>query len=308
MSQPGFSKRECEWVGSVALVAIQGDDGGYFRGAELEVEERGILGDTSGVNRLGNGDHADLQVPAQDDLRDGSAVFFRYGREHGITQKRTGLHEGTPRGETDVAGAAVVVERLALQVRMKLDLVHGGDDFGLGQEFVEVRDHVVADADGFDAAGALEFFHGAPRGLMLSFDGPVEEIEIKVVESEFGHAVLEGCFDTIGTDVVVPDLGGDEDFTAGNTALAHCLADAALVVVEGRSVDVTVTEIEGGADSAGGVSIDRDLEYAQTEPGHEEAIVQFGGGFEAGSDRRKSAREGRVAHGMHHAQQARAVK
>ena len=80
----------------------------------------------------------------------------------------------------------------------------------------------VGDADGANEALVHEFFHRAPgvenrRGHLVSAntgDGPVDEVQVEVVEAKVSEGLAEGGLDTVRGVLCVPELGGDEDVLA----------------------------------------------------------------------------------------------
>src|SRR5690606_21778819 len=134
--------------------------------------------------------------------------------------------------------------------------------------FQEVRD---ADARGEPAsADALERAPGLDVAILLR-RGPVDEVQVDVVEAQLLEALLDGA---IGVAVpVVPQLRGDEQFVARNSGCRDRPPDALLVAVDRRGVDVAVADFESVADDA--LRLDRvNLEYAETELGDGLAVVE----------------------------------
>ena len=126
---------------------------------------------------------------------------------------------------------------------MQLDLVDGGHGRAgrILQELLEVLDGKVADADGLDLARGgqlLQLLPGLdeiPVGKVLlavvgiGRAGPVHEVEVDVVGAEVAEGRVDACRDAVVPGVV--QLGGQEDFRAGDAGFFDAEADFVLVAV-----------------------------------------------------------------------------
>lgn len=131
----------------------------------------------------------------------------------------------------------------------------------------------VADPDGPHPALGIELLHILP-GLLPTLGRPVNQVEVDVVGAQPVQALLEGLPGPTGTDVVVPQLGGQEDVPALQPGIAHPLPHGLLIAVDHRRVDVAVPGLEGpGHRLAGGLPV-RGLEDAQSQLGNINPIVQ----------------------------------
>ena len=143
-------------------------------------------------------------------------------------------------------------QRRLLEVEVELDLVHGRDDVRLVEEPLQVRHLEVGDPDGVDPPVRVELLERAPgvhvavlRGL-----GPVDQVEVDVVQAQPPQARLERVEGTFVPLVVVPQLGRDEQILAGNPAGRERLADPRLVPVQRGGVDAAVAALDRGAHGA----------------------------------------------------------
>ena len=102
---------------------------------------------------------------------------------------------------------------------------------------------------------------------------PVDEEQVDLVEAERGHGPVEGAARVVGLVEAVVELGGDVELVAGDAGGGDRLADALLVLVHLRGVDVAVADLERLGDDLGGV-LRRDLEDAEAELGDLGAVVQ----------------------------------
>ena len=131
---------------------------------------------------------------------------------------------------------------------MDLDLVHGRDDGGLGQQPVEVIGHEVADADRADLAVGeqrLERPVGVDRAVELAGQRLVQDQQVDAVDAELAGALVERVEGFVVAVVADPHLGLDEHLVAVDAGAADGLADLALVGVGGGGVDVAVARRAG---------------------------------------------------------------
>ena len=134
--------------------------------------------------------------------------------------------------DVDVLLSGVLDQVVALENGVTLDLIDGRDDTGGVDDRLEVLDSVVGDTNG---AGLLlgELGHGLPGvnnrdavidqdvtvGVVaallqgevvvtgLEGDGPVDEVQVEVVELELRKAVVQGLLNNGGVVLGVPELG-----------------------------------------------------------------------------------------------------
>lgn len=127
---------------------------------------------------------------------------------------------------------AVVDKLRALEERVTLDLVGSGNDTSGVNDSVEVGNDEVGDADGAglglgqlghglpgvdDGDGVVDFDVAAGEGRALDEgeelaaglegDGPVDEVQVEVVEFQLRETLVEGFFDDLGVVLAVPELG-----------------------------------------------------------------------------------------------------
>ena len=76
-----------------------------------------------------------------------------------------------------------------------------------------------------------------------------------------------------GRGVLDPQLGGDEELVAGDSAGPDRRPDRFLVAVGGRSIQLAVTGCEGGFNRGLGFLV-RDLVDAEAEDRHLDAVVE----------------------------------
>ena len=69
------------------LVPVEGGNPCHFLIGETEIEDGDVLLDVVGIARTGNGHHAALQMPAEDDLHHRLAVPGGNVRQHRVAQQ-----------------------------------------------------------------------------------------------------------------------------------------------------------------------------------------------------------------------------
>ena len=72
----------------------------------------------------------------------------------------------------------------------------------------------------------------------------MHQIEVQVVSTEVLERSVNRRLDIFGIVAVVPQLGGNEDFGAGNAALLDGFTYSWFGPVDTRSIDVTVSSLE----------------------------------------------------------------
>ena len=124
--------------------------------------------------------------------------------------------------------------------RAELDLVDDRSRGGDPEQLVDLGDAEVGDADRAGVAALPGLLHARP-GPRRPTLRPVDDVQVDVVDAEPPEAVL-GLARRIG--VAREELGRDEHLLPGDAALAQRPADALLVAVGLRRVDVAVAELE----------------------------------------------------------------
>lgn len=120
--------------------------------------------DTCRCDGLGQ-DHDVLrhQVPKQD-VGDLQSVLFGDGRRGLVLPERgVGRSERRVRLDGDALGLAEVDELGLVVVQVKLELVHGGDNGGVGEDLAELRLRCVGDTDSLDFTWGRWSYDGLER-------------------------------------------------------------------------------------------------------------------------------------------------
>src|SRR5699024_3058214 len=146
---------------------------------------------------------------------------------------------------------------------------------GLGFELDEVLDAEVRGADGADPALVPQLDERLPGldGETLGGGGPVDEVEVDLLEAEIGHGRVEGGEGRVAALVLVGDLGGDEDVVPGEAGRLQGRADPGFVVVAAGGVDVAVSGFEGLHDHVGRDLV-LDLPHAVAELRDRTAVME----------------------------------
>src|SRR5215467_8547844 len=99
---------------------------------------------------------------------------------------------------------------------------------------------VVAHADGTTSSVAQQRLQRAPGFGAQSFDRPMDQVEIHVVEAELARASVKGAKRAVVAVVAVPQLGGDKDAVPRYCALSDRFANILLVAVDVSGVEVAI--------------------------------------------------------------------
>src|SRR5437899_13055228 len=119
-----------------------------------------------------------------------------------------------------------------------------------------------------------------PRLLSQTRHGPVDEVQIDVVEAELAATLLERPQRGLVALVVVPELGRDEDLFARDPALPNRGSEVALVPIQFRGIEQAVSDLEGGRDRVAGLLARAGLPHAEPEDRHRVAGVEGDAGRE----------------------------
>lgn len=132
---------------------------------------------------------------------------------------------------------------------------------------LEVADTYCADATVF-----VELLEGAPCVDVFAFDGPVNQIEVEIVELHFAQGFVEcgECF--FVAEIGVPDFGCDEKVAAWDAGFADALAGACFVAVDGCGVDAAIAESDGFFDGGHEFCAFFYFKYAESKDGHVDSI------------------------------------
>ena len=149
------------------------------------------------------------------------------------------------RGENDPFLIAILLELEGRQARVHLDLIRRRDDRRFLQENLEQCHREVRHSDGADLPRSQELLH-IPPGLDIRWAfavrdhlvvlsvglGPVDEVQIDIVDADLVERFLQGLGDFMV--VMVRKLGREEDLFARDTRLAERLSDLLLVRIPVR--------------------------------------------------------------------------
>src|SRR5262245_60390224 len=134
-----------------------------------------------------------------------------------------------------------------------------------------MSDGEVADADRPRLALAPQLFERTPTAKTLRHR-IVNQIEIDIIQLEAAQAVFE-C--PLGIRVIaIPQLRGNENLLSSDAARADRGADAFLVAVEGRSVDMAIAGLESRQHGGFALLAGRNLPHAQAELRNFPTVVQ----------------------------------
>ena len=163
---------------------------------------------------------------------------------------------------------------------MEFHLVDGRDRPAQLDQLLHVFGQEVGNADGTDTAVDEELFQGQPRILVLTVrgGGPVDQVEVQVIEAQLRQAGFEGGQRRVVTEIINPELGRDEQFVPGDPGFGQRAPGARLVAVDGGGVDAPVSGGERCGHGCGGLHV-RNLEDAEAQLRHLDAVVESDGGY-----------------------------
>src|SRR5699024_2859828 len=168
----------------------------------------GEVGDVAlRCDRLRDHHVAQCQVPGQQHLGGIDAVGLGDLRDDRVLELTTALAQRRPGLGDDVLAGVVPAQLVLEQVGVQLDLVQDGHDPGLGLDQLQVLDTEVRDPDGADPALLLQLDQSLPglQGEPLRGGGPVDQVQVQLVEAEVGHGALEGAHGVVVALVLVGD-------------------------------------------------------------------------------------------------------
>lgn len=155
-----------------------------FFGRQGEGENTQHVAQTLLLGAGGDGQHALVDAPAQQDLAGVDGVLLGQALDQAVHGSTLRLGDGRQRcvgRHADVLVLVVSEQVAVLQVRVELDLVDGRADFGGLEDRVQVRLEEVADADALGFAGREHLFHLRPallEELVVAFreEGRVDQV------------------------------------------------------------------------------------------------------------------------------------
>ena len=257
---------------------VQGVHDGHLGVAELEIEDIDVRRDPFRGDRLGDHHIAGLQVPADDHLGRRFAVRRRDFGECGIFQQ-IALGQRTPGLGVDAVRLAESSQFTLLQVRVQFDLVDRRNRAAEIDELLQVVLLEVGDANRFRFAGSVDLLESPPGvGVQIVVRlGPVDQIEIHVIQPQLVQALVEGGQSLLVSLFRVPQLGGDEQLGPVDAGLCEELGDGlahpGFISVDRRGVDAPVSGVQRAEHRCGGLVV-RHLPHAQSELGHADAVVE----------------------------------
>src|SRR5947209_8505893 len=220
-----------------------------------------------------------LQAPTNEDLGRRPRVPRRDLGNDRMIESMT-AREGAVCFELDLLAHAEFEQGLLIEERMELDLVHGGWSRRRAEQFLQVSDRVVAHPDRPRESLVTDLEERLPGLLSQTGHGPVDEVQIDVVEAELAATLLERPQRGLVALVVVPELGRDEDLFARDPALPNRGSEVALVPIQFRGIEQAVSDLEGGRDRVAGLLARAGLPHAEPGDRHRVAVVECDAGSE----------------------------
>ena len=133
-----------------------------------------------------------------------------------------------------------------VEVGLTLHLVGHGLDGAPLEDISDLLGVEVGDADALDQPQGHELLHGEPgvggvdglvefhgavlvlgEGYLAPLEGvgPVDQVEVEILEAEVGQSATTRSLHILGVVLVVPELAGDEDLLPGHARGPDTLAD-----------------------------------------------------------------------------------
>jgi hypothetical protein len=213
-------------------------------------------------------------MPAQDHLGRSFAGPPRHGK-HRRGVETAPLAERRPALGDDTQPVMQGAKSGLLEAGVQLDLVQDRDHSGFTDQPFQMRAHEVRHADRSHPPLLPQADQRAP-GVDIAFlrrGWPVDQAKVNPVQLQPLKARLDRAQGGVMALLCIPDLGGDENLVAWNTAVADPVAQAFLVAVDRRAVDQPVAHLQRGSDGGCGL-VRRDLPDAKAKGGNEMAVVQ----------------------------------
>src|SRR5947208_4961780 len=229
-----------------------------------------------------------LKAPADQDLRGCPTIFRGDFLDQGVL-KAPSPRERAVRLQLDVMLLAIFEEFSLKEERMELDLVHRWRDRGCTQEFLQMRDRVVAHPNRPCQSLLPDLQKRLPRFVPQLGHRPVNQIQVHVLETEFASAPVERPQRRFESLVAVPEFRGDEDLVPGNPALSYRGPYVSLVSIQSRRVDQTIARFEGGRDRLPCLLPGARLPHAKAKDGNLRADVQRDAEFDGEGHRGRDA-------------------
>src|SRR6266849_1533806 len=220
-----------------------------------------------------------LQAPTNEDLGRRPTVPRRDLRNDWMIESMT-ASEGAVCFQLNLLADAEFQQFLLIEEGMELDLVHGGRCRGRAEQFLQVSDRVVAHPDRPGESLVTDLEERLPRLLSQTWHGPVDKVQVNVIETELAAALLERPQPGFVPLVVVPELRRDEDLFAWDPALPNRGSEVALVPIQFRGIEQTVADLEGGRDRLAGLLARAGLPHTEAEDWHRVPVVEGDAGSE----------------------------
>src|SRR2546427_10615428 len=159
-----------------------------------------------------------LQAPSNQDLSRCPSVL-RGDLRHDRMVQPVPAREGGVGPQRNRLLHTELEQSILVQEGMEFNLVHGGRNRRCREQFLEVANRVVADANRAGEPAVVDLKQRLPRFMSQARYRPVDEIQIDVVEAEFAATLLERPQGGLVAMVVVPELGRDENLAPRDPAL-----------------------------------------------------------------------------------------
>ena len=243
--------------------------------AEFKIEHVEILHNALFADGLGNGHHAALGQPAQDDLRHGFLVFSGKRNQQLVLENVVFAFGKRPPGFNlhpvllqELLGFDLLVEW------MGFDLVHS-------RRHLVMTDHVhdpvrleVAEADGADPAFLVQLFHRPPGAVHIPNRVGGSGTDPGNRAASAAGIVQTPCLALSYPASAIHSLVVMNNSSRGTPASFDGFADGFLIAIRSRGINQTVAGLDGFSNAPFTFFGIGDLKDAEPEHGHLHPVVQ----------------------------------
>ena len=264
------------------LPLVEGVDLGHVLVGQRKVEQVDVLSDVRWRLRARDHDVSLLDMPAQQHLGGGLAVFLGEFLDEGLGHDRVvaAPAQRVPRLQRDVVLRQERLELGLREVGVALDLVDRGDNLALVEDALRLGHVEVRQANRANLAFLVRLLEDAvPRDGVSR--GLVQDHQIDVVRAQALQRLVDGGG---ALKERRPQLRLEENLLAPLRGRAHSAPDGSLVHVHVRRVDECVAVVQRVSDRRLGV-VRLQQVGAEADLGNSDAVVQGDEGSRASSMR-----------------------
>src|SRR5581483_8628123 len=231
-------------VGQTSFRIMQREDLGHFLVGQLEIENVDVLREPLELGGARDGRDVLLDEPAETDLCRRLAVVAPdpYQRLVGLDLAFCDRAIGDHR---EASVGACCPDLALVQIRMVLDLVADQPLRAGLHRLPDQRHREIGNADVACQPHLLGVGERAERlGQRHLRIGPVQQQQIDMGLAQPHQALLGRALQVMRSEMIGPDLGGEEDVVALHAGCTHPVPDLALVLIDLRGVEMAIAEFQ----------------------------------------------------------------